>query len=282
MVRKISSSQFKSKLRQVASKQKQAINKYNQAVRKLDRDIRAYNSRVRANRQRLNRELAKLKRQSTSTTRYTVFRTSVTTLHTTYVNLEERSSSVSFGPQYDALLDLAEKEDANNLEVMNALLSDDTEMGEDSEVLHSTTITNELNIISGELNDRWRGAIFALSPRNPDASRHFCTSAREIFTQILEIMAPDSKVNALMPNCEKTDQGKPTRRAKIKYLLYQKEFGNIAFENFVEEDMNNIVQLFGVFNQGTHGSAGKFSLRQLCSIKKRVEDGIVFLSKICV
>lgn len=281
MARKISPSQLKSKLRQAENKQRQAINKINQAIRNYNREARAYNSRVRANRQRLNSELAKLKRQSTST-RYTVFRSSVDILHTTYINLEERSVNVPLSPQYDEFLDLSEKENANSLEVMNALLSDDAEIGEDSEVLRSTTITNELKTISDELDNRWRGAIFSLSPHNPDATRHFCTSTREIFTQILEIRAPDGEVTTLMPDCDKTDQGKPTRRAKIKYLLHQKGTIDTAFEDFVEQDMENIVQLFKVLNEGTHGSAGKFDLQKLSSIKNRVEDGIVFLSRICV
>ncbi|MFN8459427.1 MAG: hypothetical protein U0401_33055 [Anaerolineae bacterium] len=281
MVRKISSSQLKSQLRQAVNKQKQAINNYNQAVRKYNQAVRTYNSRVRANKQRLNNELAKLKRQSSST-RYTLFKSSVYTLHSAYVKLEAKSDGELLGPQYDEILDLSEKENANSLEVMNALLCDDAEVEEDSAPLQHTLITNELKTISGELNDRWKGAIFSLSPRNPDAARHFCTSAREIFTQILEIKAPDDKVITLMPSCDKTDQGKPTRRAKIRYLLHQKGMTEASLEDFVEQDMDNIVQLFTVFNDGTHGSAGKFDLQKLYSIKKRVEDGIVFLSQICV
>ena len=49
-------------------------------------------------------------------------------------------------------------------------------------------------------------------------------------------------------------------------------------EAFVEADMNNVVDLFQVFNEGTHGSAGKFGLAQLRMIRKRVEDAIMFLS----
>ena len=42
--------------------------------------------------------------------------------------------------------------------------------------------------------------------------------------------------------------------------------------------MNNVVELFQVFNKGTHGSAGKFNFSQLQAIRKRAEDGIMFLS----
>ena len=53
-----------------------------------------------------------------------------------------------------------------------------------------------------------------------------------------------------------------------------------ALEDFVEQDMENIVQLFEVFNTGTHGSAGTFDMPQLLAIRKRVEDGIMFLTEI--
>jgi Predicted pPIWI-associating nuclease len=51
-------------------------------------------------------------------------------------------------------------------------------------------------------------------------------------------------------------------------------------EGFVNQDIDNVIELFNVFNQATHGAAGRFGIHQLVSIKKRVEDGILFLAKI--
>lgn len=51
-------------------------------------------------------------------------------------------------------------------------------------------------------------------------------------------------------------------------------------EEFAEDDMENVVQLFEEFNQGTHGSAGTIDMVQLQTLRKRVEDGIVFLSRV--
>ena len=130
------------------------------------------------------------------------------------------------------------------------------------------------------MDDRWKGAVYSLNPNNPDAARHFCTSAREVITQILEIKAPDNSVITAFPMCNKTEQGKLTRREKIKYILHQKELTDGELEEFVEQDIDNIIQLFRVFNEGTHGSAGKFNSFQLGSIKKRVEDEIIFLSQL--
>ena len=53
-----------------------------------------------------------------------------------------------------------------------------------------------------------------------------------------------------------------------------------SLEQFVEDDIENIVQLFNVFNKGTHGAAGTFDLPQLGAVRKRVENGIMFLIEI--
>ena len=135
-------------------------------------------------------------------------------------------------------------------------------------------------VISPDLDSRWKGALYALNPRNPDAARHFCASTREIFTQALDIGAPDSEVIRTFPACNKTDDGKPTRRAKIDYCLRRNGITVDAMVAFADDDTENIVELFKVLNTGTHGSAGVFDEPTLRSIKKRVEDGIRFLSKI--
>lgn len=289
MAKRISSSQLRSKI----NKFNQAVRNYDQAVRKYKRDVnraidnynhevRAHNARVRSNRQRIQSGLAKLRIQSTTTTtvRYTLFTSSVHTLNNAYTRLEEAASNRQLSPVEELILALSERENANSLEVINALLGDTTDVEESPDNLQSTNVTNELSLISEDLNNRWMGAIYSLSPQNPDAARHFCTSAREVMTQILEIKAPDIEVINVLPECERTDQGKPTRRAKIKFFLHQKGMNYDALENFVEQDIENIVQLFGVFNAGTHGSAGKFDLLTLSSIKRRVEDGIIFLSSL--
>ena len=84
----------------------------------------------------------------------------------------------------------------------------------------------------------------------------------------------------MSPNCEITEKGNPTRRAKINYLLQQKELNDPLLEEFVDNDVKDILDLFRVLNDATHGLAGIYDHTQLSSIKKRVEDGIHFLSQI--
>lgn len=288
MARRINLSQLKSKLRQLESKQRQAINRYNQKVRdlkraidKYNREARAYNSRLRLHQQRVKTEFARL--QSKQRSGYSTFRVSVSSLHTKYIQLEQSVSYRTLTPQENYFLDLSERENANSLNVLNTLLSPEEAQSE-TEIpqLQQTEITDEIAVISEDLDSRWRGALYSLSPSNPDASRHFCASAREIFTSILDLKAPDNSIEDLIPDCQKTDQGTPTRRSKIQYLLLKKEIANDLLAEFVDNDIDNIIELFDVLNTGTHGTAGHYDLATLASIKKRVEDGLVFLSRIAV
>lgn len=291
MVRKVTPSQFKNMIRQAQNKQRQFINKYNQDVRrhnqkvkqasdKYNRDVRSYNARVRANRQRIITELNRLNSQTTI--RYQVLRTSTRTLNSSYQNLdahEQEFENITYGGNF---LDLSEKETANSLAVNNALENDTlSNDGVNDETLSRTKITNELLQISTDLDSRWKGALFSINPKNPDASRHFCTSAREIFVQILDAYAPDIDVMQRFPECEKTDEGQPTRRTKIKYILVSAGIVSEAAIDFVDEDVKNVLQLFRVFNDGTHGSSGRYELSKLVAIKERVESGITYLTTIC-
>ncbi len=92
--------------------------------------------------------------------------------------------------------------------------------------------------------------------------------------------APDEKVLALNPNCDTAPNGQPTRKEKIRYLLSRCGLLTAEAVDFVDEDVKNVLALFRVFNDGTHGSSGKFGLNKLMSIKTRVEDGITYLFSI--
>lgn len=292
MARHISPSQFRSKIRQAEQKMRQAINKHNSAVRDYNRKVkkavndhnrnaRAHNARARANRQRLNRELTRLQRQATPNQQYVTFHVSVNAVQSAYEHLERSAESGLLDERYNELLDLSEREAANNAGLMNALLGQ-AEPTNDAEPNDAPSpLTAILASISEDLARRWQGALHALSPHNPDAARHFCTSARELITRIFDLKAPDTAVRAAMPGCECTpDRKTPTRRAKLRYFLHLKEMDSEDLIAFAESDMSNIVELFSVFNKGTHGEAGTFDFAELQAIRQRVEDGIMFLSRL--
>ncbi|MDF1804007.1 hypothetical protein [Thalassovita sp.] len=167
-------------------------------------------------------------------------------------------------------------EAANTASVMNVLEGEAPE-NETDDAPPTSAIGHILDAISQDVHDRWHGALFALSPQNPDAARHFCTSARELLTEILERFGPDDEVKSSLPNCELTPQGKPTRRAKIRFFLHRQGVSDETVTDFVEKDMDNVVQLFRVFNDGTHGSSGRFEHTQLLAIRARVEGAVSFL-----
>lgn len=283
-----SPSQLRSMIRQAQQKQRQAIDKINrelrarsqrvnQAVRNYNQQVTAYNARLRANRDRLVRELARLSRPTTSSRQVTL-RVSFNSVHRAYERLERAADAGQLDQRYSEILDLSEREAANSAGLVNAFEGDAEQTSGAAPDEPASPVTPFLEIISSELADRWRGALYSLSPRNPDAARHFCTSAREIIARILQTKAPDDAVAAAAPDCDRTPQGPPTRRAKLRYLLQARGLDQADLEAFVESDISNVVELFEVFNSGTHGTAGAIKLTQLQALRKRVEDGIAFLS----
>jgi hypothetical protein len=237
--------------------------------------VRKHNARVRQNRSRLNREIARLS-SSTSTTKFVTYRTSVQNVHQFYERLEARAEAGVYPDRFNELLDLSEREVANNAGLMNALLGEPEESDEVGEPFASD-IDPILDQLATDARDRWRGALFSLAPENPDAARHFCTSARELLTNILDTFAPNETVLATLPDCDKIPSGGPSRRAKIAYFLHIRGMADDELEDFVDEDLDSVIKLFRTFNDGTHGSSGKFSHGQLLALKKRVENSVHFL-----
>ena len=277
MAKSFNMSSFKSHMRQAQRKiERDMRSEINKAARKLEndmnRELRKYNSKVRHNQQVITRELNKLQSNTTVRSTYTV---SLGVMYQHYTAIGNVYDDCTVTPRQELILDLVEREQANSLITANAIENDDflSENTEDVE------IGNKLLVVSEDLNNRWRGAVFAMSPQNPDAARHFCTSAREIFTEFIELKAPDTKVFEFNPNCEKTDRGNATRREKIKYMMRNTDIHSSVVD-FAEADIANILELFHVLSDGTHGAAGRYEFQKLVQVKKRVEQGINFLCEI--
>lgn len=288
--------QARAKLQRAQQQRRQALNKLQQAARRYDADVkraankhnsdvrravdkqnreaRAHNQRVRSQRARLQQELTRL--QSTQTTRYVTYQQSVTTLGRSWEQVEAAAPTVRW---LDAgVLDLAEQETANSAAALSELLDPSDEEGNAAR-LSDTAISDELSELAEDLDSRWRGALFALSPANPDAARHFCTSSREILTTILETWAPDDEVEAAFPNEPRTEQGTISRRTRVRYCLHRRGQDLDELTDFVTDDIDNVVSLFRAFNDGTHGHAGRFTVTQLAALKQRVEHAILFLHR---
>ena len=280
MPRRFTSSQIRTQLRQAQTKRQQAIRNYNSKARQYNanvkrtidaynREVRAYNARLRSNRVRLQSALRRLATQ-TIEVRYSSFHNSTTTLSTAYAALDKSNAD-------PRLSDLAERDTANSVNVLNTLIGDISDSHVTEGYLNSTRISDALARLSTDLKDRWVGAIFALNPNNPEAARHFCASSREIVAGILNAEAPDSVVLEQLPNCPVTEQGTPTRPAKIQYCLNRSGKSHELLEGFIEANIRDLSLLFKDLNSGTHGPAGKFTLTQLSAIKTRVEDAVEFV-----
>ena len=290
MARRVTPSQFRSMMRQAEANRRQQIQNRNNEIRKYNSQVRQYNaagkraidaykrgvrehnSRVRANRARLESAIKRLAQQS-GTVRYYVLRQSATTLYDAYRRLDGADAN-------PFISDLAEQETANSVTVVNSLLGVTDNVQVSDEKLNNTEIAEELAQISPGLDSRWLGAVYALNPGNPEATRHFCSSAREILTFILDTRAPDADVVAHFPNCQRTDRGAPTRRSKVEYCLDVVGMGDDALEDFTDANIADLGALFKELNAGTHGPSGKFSLSQLAAIRARVEGGIRFICNI--
>lgn len=275
---KFNASQFKSRMRNIQNQYNREMRKVerkiNQGINNYNREVRKYNTELRHNQSKIKSELAKLQRNSTVRVRSN-YEISVISLKQSYNQLNQKYDLNEEG-LYTDLLQGIEEENANNLEVANVVLNNE-ETDNEEYSLEETLISNKLLNISEDLNNRWMGAIYALNPKNPDATRHFCTSTREIFIQIIDTKAKEDDVIKVFPNCEKTENGSVTRRSKIKYLLYQKGVNDVDIEEFIHSDIENILSLLYELNGGTHGKSGKYTINQLKSIKKRAERGLNFL-----
>lgn len=250
------------RVRQENQAAKTAVARYNQSVR-------THNAAVERDRQR---RLSALK--ASTSPRYVEVRQSTFDLSDRYEEVWRTDTANT------DLLALSEREAANSAQVAEALGSAEPAAPEPQ---GDTGVLEYLQGFSAELGDRWRGALFALSPNNPDAGRHFCTSAREIIADILERTAPDEDVIAEEPECDRVaNTGQPTRRAKLTFLLRRKGAATSAMVRFVDKDIDDVIQLFRVFNEATHGPAGKHGFARLQTIRQRVEGGIMFLAAIAL
>jgi hypothetical protein len=195
-----------------------AVNKYNSAVR-------AHNAQVERDRQRRISAL-----RSISSTNYVEVRQSTFDLSERFDSVERSAGTAS----YADLLALSEREASNSATVAEALVADEPKAPESAQ---DTGILEYLAGFSQDLCDRWRGALFSLNPVNPDAGRHFCTSVREIFTEILDKWADNNDVRESNPNCELTPNGTPSRRAKIRFLLNRNGADSPEMLGFVEKTL---------------------------------------------
>ena len=270
MAKKINMTKFRSQMNKLQREAKRAERKIKQNINNFNREVREYNSNVRRNRNKILRELNRMQSANTLNTEYY---TSVQLVHNTYTKVNELYNK---GIVDDELFNAIENENANSLELGNVVLNK-SEIEDSEESFNELNISDKLIKISPDLNNRWKGALFSLSPDNPEAARHFCTSTREILKVLIDDGIKDKDVINNNPKCEKTKNGTPTRREKIKYAMSKKGISNELIIEFTDNNIENIVSLINELSNGTHGHSNKYSLNQLKLFRKRFEDSINFV-----
>lgn len=256
------------------------VNAHNQrVVNNYNRQVKAHNARVRSNRAKLQRELNRLNSRPATTTIYVTTRASTQVLQRSFERIEYADQIGSWESD-DELFEMLEGETANSVSLLNVLEEGPVAGVEVDPYLRQTSLTIELQELNEDLDHRWRGALYALSPDNPDAARHFCTSSREILVEILNQYAPKGVVLAWDPSIELTEYGQIPRRDQIRYCLVQSNQYNDLLSEFVDQDINSVMNVFGEFNPATHGAAGRYDLVYLGAMKIRVEGAIQLLHRV--
>lgn len=270
MAKSFNMSQFRNQINRIQREARKADRQLKQEINNYNRAVRQYNSNLRSNQNKIQRELNRMKFTYTINTNYYV---STKLVHDVYTKV---SDSYDNGYVDDDIFNAIENEDANNLELSNVVLNNEEVENSDIE-LDESNISAKLIKISTDLDDRWRGALFSLNPNNPEAARHFCTSTREILKVLIDDGIKDEDVIGSNPQCEKTNNGTPTRKEKIKYAMNKKGISNELIIEFTNSNIENTVSLINELSNGTHGHSNRYSLNQLKSFKKRFEDSINFV-----
>lgn len=250
----------------------------NRQIQNYNQQVRQYNNSQRAQRQNLQRAIQSFNQSQTFVTRTTsvIYKQSVQNLEQNYEVLDSYNQ-VNNLENNSLLIDYPTQETSNSIQLFNSLAGVDQGSYINPDELQLTVVEEQLYSLSSELGKRWQGAIYSLNPNNPDAARHFCTSIREIFIELFNIKAPDEHVLRVFPNCT-LHEGKPARKEKIKYILSAQAATSQQLVSFVDADVSDLLTLFRTLNDGTHGSAGTFTVQQLLKLKKRAEDSIIFIT----
>ncbi len=113
------------------------------------------------------------------------------------------------------------------------------------------------------------GARAAVDARHPDYVRHFATSLRELFTQVLHRLSPDEQVRKWTNDPKHyDDKHRPTRRCR---LLYITRTADDVFGGFLNANVDAMTPFIDLFQKGTHGVRPEFTDDQVDAMVRRME-----------
>lgn len=135
-------------------------------------------------------------------------------------------------------------------------------------------LTALLTGLNPDLPPMLMGARAVLESKHADYVRHFAASLRELFTHVLHLLAPDDALRAWSSTADDYANGRPTRRARLRYITrdIQDTFGG-----FLNADVDAALKFLDSFQKGTHALRPDFTLEEVLGLKVRMEGLIRFL-----
>ena len=130
----------------------------------------------------------------------------------------------------------------------------------------------QLESMGGDLPLMLRGAVLSLSSQNPERVRHFSTSMRELFTQVIHRLAPNKEIERWSTSESDYNNGRPTRSARIRYIC--REINQPPFNDFVKCDVKSTLELANLFQKGTHAPKSTYTEGQLQAMRVLMENSI--------
>jgi hypothetical protein len=132
-----------------------------------------------------------------------------------------------------------------------------------------------LQQVNRDLINLWNGSKKALASDNPDRIRHFGTSLRELFTQVIHALAPNNEIKLWTSRKDYFKDGNPTRKARLNYIC--RNISNETFEEFIDKDITALLALLDLFENCTHEVKSKITEIQLLAMQCRAESTIKYL-----
>ena len=166
---------------------------------------------------------------------------------------------------------------SSHFQVLKSLNYIDTSVGDETEEEYFDIVNDNCSIAEKKIrsiNPDWlvllNGAEQSFLSKNPDKARHTITSLRELITQILHMYAPDNELKLKYTDQKYYHQGKPTRKARIEYILRTK-YSSSALLDIVDKDIVAMLEMFNLFQKGTHSVVKTLSDKELKFILKRTK-----------
>lgn len=165
-----------------------------------------------------------------------------------------------------------------SISVNEEVTTEEEELKAEIQYENEILLSSYLPRLDPRLLKLWKGAIEAYHSNNSDRIRHFSASLRELFTHVIQRLAPDPEIKKWSSDPNLYSKNRPTRKARLLYIC--RNIKSDPFNSFVDLDINTTLSFIDIFQKGTHEIEPSFSQNQLLTIKSKAESTLKFLLEI--